>query len=123
MINACNDQYKDTEKDGCKFHSKQAWERKMKEIGIPQDEIDMAMQHNCLDILTIIPKDEIKSKGIPYVKNAIESIGLSADDKEKWLKFWKYFNKFWMSSDEFIMLWNHHGIADSKDVTNNGLER
>ena len=55
----------------------------MKEIGIPQDQIDIAMSCNCLDILTIIPKDEIKSKGIPYVKNAIESIDLSVDDKEK----------------------------------------
>ena len=55
----------------------------MKEIRIPQDQIDMAMLRKYLDILTIIPKDEIKSKGIPYVKNAIELISLSADDKEK----------------------------------------
>ena len=83
IINASNNQYKDIEKDSCKFHSKQAWERKMKEIGIPQDQIDIAMSYNYLDILIIISKDEIKSKDIPYVKNAIESIGLSIDDKEK----------------------------------------
>ena len=54
----------------------------MKEIGIPQDQIDMAMLRKYLDILTIIPKDEIKSKGISYVKNTIESIGLSTDNNE-----------------------------------------
>lgn len=83
----------------------------------------MAISPNCLDILTIIPTNEIRTKGIPYVKQAIESADLSAEDKLKWKKFWKYFFKYWMSSDEFIKLWNHHNVADTEDVTNNGLER
>jgi len=123
MINASKDQFKDVDHDGCKFHAKQAWERKMKKIGIDKEQIEMAMSTNCLDVLTIIPPDEVRSKGIPYVKQAIESANLTVEDRRKWEKFWKYFCKFWMSSDEFIKMWNHHNVADTEDVTNNGLER
>ena len=59
MINASKDQFRHAEHDGCKFHSKYAWQEKMKKIGIPQEQIDMAMENNCLDILTIIRTDEI----------------------------------------------------------------
>ena len=59
----------------------------MKKLGISQEQIDMAIENNCLDILIIIPTNEIRSKGIPGVKIAIELLSLSTDDKVKWKKF------------------------------------
>ena len=108
IINASKDQFTDAKHNGCKFDSKQAQQKNMKKLGISQEQIDMAIENNCLDILIIIPTNEIRSKGIPGVKIAIELLSLSTDDKVKWKKFQKYFTKYWLSSDEFIKMWNHH---------------
>ena len=66
----------------------------MKKISIHKDQIEIAMSHNCLDILTTIPKDEIICKSILCTKEVIKSISLSDVDKDKCAKFWKYFNKY-----------------------------
>ena len=39
--------------------------------------------------------------------------------------FWNYFEKFWMSSEKFILTWNINDYQGNKNVlkrTNNGLE-
>ena len=84
MINASKDQFQHAKHDGCKFLSKHTWQKKMKKLVILKEQISIAVENNFLDILTIIPTDEIRSKGIPHVKAAIESLGLSSNDKEKW---------------------------------------
>ena len=41
-------------------------------------------------------------------------------------KFWHYFEKYWMSSEKMIDLWNISNYKGNKNVlkrTNNGLER
>ena len=50
-------------------------------LDMPEDQADMAIDKNCLDILTIIPKAEIKKKGIPYVKLVISMIEKIEEDK------------------------------------------
>ena len=86
-INDCTNQFKDTNLDGCKFHSKQGWERIMKEFKILQDQIDMAIASNCLDTLTIIDLVETRKTGMPYIKKALEPAMINRKDKAKWNKF------------------------------------
>ena len=43
----------------------------------------MAIAPNCLGMLTVIPPNEIKKKGMPHKKEVIESARLSDEDKKK----------------------------------------
>ena len=65
------------------------------------------MTKNVMEILNIIPRREIATKGIPFVRSIIEP-NLGAEDLEKWGKFWTYFNIYWMSSMDFVTIWNIH---------------
>jgi hypothetical protein len=56
---------------GCLFHVKQAWRRKMLKLAISKEEISFFMKPGRLDILTLIPRDEIETHGIPFVRYAI----------------------------------------------------
>ena len=47
----------------------------------------MAMTKFVLDVLTVIPPNEILSKGVPYVKTIIEKELKPKDDKDKWNYF------------------------------------
>ena len=100
----------------------------MGSLGICKQQIKMAMSENCIDILCIIPKEEILKKGMPYVQDAIKSSGLlNKDDDKKWDTFWVCFKKFWMSNECFVSLWNINGnsVDEVKMHTrvNDGLER
>ena len=69
----------------------------------------MVMVPNCLDSLTIIPKIEITTHGIPYLKKVIQSMpDFKEKDQRKWNVFWVYFEKFWCSDANFIETWNTH---------------
>ena len=88
----------------------------------------MAMTKFVLDVLTVIPPNEILSRGIPYVKSIIDKELVKQVDKNKWKSFWEmYFIKFWMSSEIFISCWNIYSEDDShldfQNRTNNALER
>ena len=105
LINAVREYFPDSYIVGCLFHFKQALCRYMiskDKLDMPEDQADMAIEKNCLDILTIIPKAKIKKKDIPYVKSVISTIEKTEEDEDKWEQFWAYFKKFWCSSDEFI---------------------
>ena len=67
----------------------------------------MAMTKNVLYILTIIPRREIATKGIPFVRYILK-LNLGAEDLEKWRKFWTYFSSYWMSSMAFVATWSIH---------------
>ena len=43
-----------------------------------QMKIDIDLSPNVLDLLTIVPKSETRSKGMPHVKRFVDSVGLSA---------------------------------------------
>lgn len=123
LHNAVSNQFRSSSICGCLFHWKQALPRKMKEYKIDDEQIEMSMTKNCLGILTIIPQSEIKVKGIPFVRSCIPET--EGRNKSKWNAFWKYFDRFWMSSPTFIKTWNiHHMDIDLlQNRTNNPLER
>ena len=128
LHNAVTGQFKGTKLNGCLFHWKQAIRRKMIALKIDSDQISMAMTTFVLDVLTVIPPNEIRSKGIPYVKSIIDEELISKDEKDKWEYFWeRYFITCWMSSDSFIKTWNIHcddgSHLDIQNKTKNTLER
>ena len=62
---------------------------------------------NVLDILTILPRDEILSKGVFNVRDIIDAECKDVEVVKKWDIFWNnYIKKYWMSSEEFIKTWN-----------------
>ena len=85
----------------------------------------MAMHKNVMDVLTVIPRDEIVRKGIPYVRSILDQEDV--EGREKWNSFWDYFTKFWCSSMDFIETWNiidrNEEYYDLQNRTNNALER
>ena len=52
----------------CLFHLKRAARRKMMKLGIATVEIMIVMRHGIYDLLTIFPKDELETRGIPFVQ-------------------------------------------------------
>jgi len=76
-----------------------------------------------LDLLCIIPQDEIREFGIPYVRSIIEE-DLSAADIAKWDTFWgTYFKKQWMPILDSWNICNQDGSYKKfMNRTNNGLE-
>ena len=92
--------------NGCLFHWKQALRRKMLELKIDDEYISMAMTKNVIDVLTVIPRNEVVRKGIPYVKSILDKEVDTDDDREKWNSFWTYFTNYWCSSESFIETWN-----------------
>ena len=128
LHNAVIGQVKGYKLNGYLFHWKQAIRRKMIALKIDPEQISMAMTKYVLDVLTVIPPNEILSKGIPYVKSIIEKELVKQSDKDKWKLFWEtYFIKYWMSSERFIKCWNIHSEDDShldlQNRTNIALER
>lgn len=107
----------------CEFHWKQALRRKLIEFGIPVKEVsELVGERGKINILLIIPIDEIISKGIPFVRNQV-------DEKQYQLaynNFWNYFIKTWMK-DYNPKLWNLNAYSGMDDIlinrTNNPLER
>jgi len=68
-----------------------------------------------IDVLTMIPHNEVIVKGIPYVKSLLP-------ETELWDRFWKYFEKTWI--DRYgIGSWNIYGLENVQGRTNNALER
>jgi hypothetical protein len=64
--------------------------------------------------LTVIPKHDIKSKGIPYVRSKIDEKGST----KAWSQFWSYFVNTWMTSYD-PSWWNvNEMIAADVDITN-----
>ena len=80
---------------------------KAKDIDIRDEQFSMVMTKNVIDILTIIPRGKIATKGIPFVRSILEP-NLGAEDLKKWGKLWMYFNSYWMSLMDFFATWNIH---------------
>jgi len=107
----------------CEFHWKQALRRKLMEFGIPAKEVtNFIGESGKINILLIIPIDEIVTKGIPFVRSLVDE----SEYKTAYHNFWNYFTKTWMN-DYNPQLWNLNSFAESDDIlmnrTNNPLER
>ncbi|POM74565.1 Hypothetical protein PHPALM_8463 [Phytophthora palmivora] len=87
LMNAVTEQFPLVKIVGCLFHWKQALRRKMLEKRIPLDQISAALAPDVLDVLTLIPVDEIPDKGIRYVRSRMDETGA----KTKWDAFSRYF--------------------------------
>ena len=83
----------------------------------------IAMKIGSLDLLSVIPQDEVVKYGIPYLRSVLEA-GKEQLTLALWDKFLVYFDKTWMliieswniciGNDKYIEMVNH---------TNNSLER
>ena len=89
--------------NGCLFHLKQAWRRYMIQLGISRAQISIAMRRGVLDLLCVLPPDELKSKGKHYVRSLIERLieensgqPMTLKDKATWGVFFGYIERFWL---------------------------
>ena len=75
LTNAAENQFPEAGVIGCLFHWKQAirWYLVSK-LGFLKEEIGYAMKQGVLDLLTIIPMDEVENTGIPFVRSLIEKV-------------------------------------------------
>lgn len=109
---------------GCLFHLKQAWRRYLlgENIQMPETDVTRAMKIGVLDLLCVIPRDEIVTYGIPFLREKLEKEA-DADTIKKWDIFWKYFD-YWLS---IIPSWNiceeNGEYIELTNRTNNALER
>ena len=75
-----------------------------------------------MDILTVIPIEEIIPKGIPYIRANFNERG----NREKFDQFWTYFVNTWIRNYP-PDLWNYTNTPNARDNmvnrTNNPLER
>lgn len=114
LINAINEQFNKTKIIGCLFHYKQALRRKLISLRINTNQIHEAMEIGKLDLLTIIPPNEIITYEILYIRPLINE----RDNESKLNFFWKYFIRTWMITfqPEF---WNiHDAITEEIDLVN-----
>ena len=88
---------------GCPFHWKQALRRKMLELKIPKEVVHSLVEvQGCLiDVLTVIPEEEIITKGIPFIRANFDQRG----NIDKFNSFWSYFVNTWMCTYP-TSLWN-----------------
>ena len=74
----------------CLFHLKQALRRKLEYSGISKHDIsDLMGQNGKIDVLTIIPIDDILVKGISYVRSLM-------NETNNIMGWWRYFKKTWI---------------------------
>ena len=118
------------DRNGCRFHSKQAWSKKMKDdLHIPKEQIRYAMNWKVMDILAVVPKKELISKGVPFVCQMIENKfpNMTNNEKGAWKKFWAYFIQTWIEKPNYLDAWHlldkDGHVKDIVARTNNALER
>jgi hypothetical protein len=110
---------------GCLFHFKQAickYLIKKCRLGLFQV-LPAAMALGGLDILCVLPRDEVKNIGIPYIRSLLE-LGIPEWEKKAQNDiFWPYFMQQWIP---IIMSWNlmsNEGFpVEIVNRTNNALE-
>ncbi|KUF91609.1 Hematopoietic prostaglandin D synthase [Phytophthora nicotianae] len=121
LVNAVRQQFAGVPIVGCLFHWKQALRRKLIDLRIPKETVSHVMASGAIDVLTVIPIDEIAEKGIPSVRSRVDESG----HRVKWDTFWRYFKRTWMRTYD-PALWNVNAISETMDIvnrTNNALER
>ena len=126
LIDAVHVQFPASDVVGCYFHFKQACRRKLKKLGVPEAEVNTAMERGVLDALTVIPRKKIAGSGICYVQKAIQQRCEESElpySESKWSEFWIYFKRTWLGRYK-PKDWNVHGLPRSLVTrTNNPLER
>ena len=108
---------------GCLFHLKQAWRKYLiQKVEMNGSSVKLAMETCVLDLLTIIPREEVREYGIPYCRSVLED-GQPSSIVKLWDIFWAYFETTWMP---ILSSWNicseDDEYIDFVNRTNNGLE-
>ena len=110
---------------GCLFHWKQAIKRKLVDFHIPKHLIRMLIgTDGVMNILTVIPIEEILTKGIPYCRCGFDE----SSHQVQFNSFWSYFISTWMVRYN-PRVWNVHSFVTENSEftlinrTNNPLER
>lgn len=120
LLKAVNDQFPEATRVGCLFHFMQALRRKLVKLHVPADQIYRAMGKEMLESLTRTKKDDI-----PYAINRIRRAIDEGEEKEKWDKFYAYFQKTWVKGYG-VEAWNISEMigknVEIQNRTNNALE-
>ena len=138
IINAAKHYFTEGFHNGCFFHFKQAIRKHMIEVlYFHKALVSLFMEVGKLDLLTVIPVEEILPYGIPYLRELMESDltylsdiyesddinFVEEDERERWDQFWDYFSRQWMPIKDS---WNISGEDDQYrkyvNRTNNALE-
>ena len=138
IINAAKHYFPEGFHNGCFFHFKQAIRKHMIEVlYFHKALVSLFMDVGKLDLLTVIPVEEILPYGIPYLRELMESDltylsdiyesnhldFVEEDERERWDQFWDYFSKQWLPIKDS---WNISGEDDQYrkyvNRTNNALE-
>ena len=124
--NACKYQFPEGNHIGCYFHFKQAVLRKMEELKFDSRMSCKVIKEfvRVLELLTIIPIDEIVPYGIPFLRSIFE-VDLKDVETALWEQFWKYFKRQWLEVCP-PSSWNIHNVSGKVkefiDRTNNPCE-
>lgn len=108
LLEAVGLQFREANLIGCAFHWKQALRRKLLEYDIPDDLISLLMDENGLiNLLTVIPIDEIESKGIPYIRAHFPEGTFT----NLFNNFWKYFSNTWLKRYDPKVEFHFHELS------------
>lgn len=109
---------------GCLFHFLQSLRRRLEKIHNIPDNIARVLLGDqagggLIKLLTIIPTDEILTKGIPYIQEKLAEVISIAGYEKPMTDFWKYFEGAWMDTYP-PTLWNIQAITDSSCLDTSG---
>jgi len=91
LMNNFRDHYPTVPINGCLFHAKQAWHKRLKKLRIDGNHFGyLIREHGLIDFLAVIPKNLVKVKGIPYIKTDLDRRFGSEINRTLWDQFWKY---------------------------------
>ncbi|KAK1945604.1 hypothetical protein P3T76_002652 [Phytophthora citrophthora] len=97
LIKGVRDRFPEIDVIGCLFHWKQAIRRKLVDLRFSANQISEAMAPGVLDVLTVIPPDEIRTKDIPYAMSLMSTKRCV----QLWTQFWDYFTRTTMFPPTF----------------------
>ena len=112
---------------GCFFHLKQCWRKYLlKQCELSKEIAKEAMRKpGNLDLLCVIPREEVGTKGIRFLRNKLEKgkRKLTKKERDGYDLFWKYFAKQWLPIvDKWNICAKDGDYYDMVNRTNNGLE-
>jgi hypothetical protein len=109
LMKAMKNQFRNAFEVGCFFHWKQALLKKLIKLKLPDTVIHQLIGHEegLLNLLTVVPIDEIRTKAVPYIEEKINQPGLLD-------VFWSYFFNTWMKKYD-PQSWNINHIPPGKE--------
>jgi hypothetical protein len=110
LLNALHRMFPSAHMVGCLFHLKQALRRKLIACKIPLDTVSSIVGvDGVIELLTVIPENEIMGKGIAYVRSKINE----TQHSKEYNTFWKYFLNTWLKKYK-PQMWNIHTIQQKQ---------